>query len=150
MCIGCFEKRKKPSQQKSRGASRLRGRSIALLSAMNPPKGASAAPAIVTAVKKGDVGTLKKIIDKPDAGLDAKGDKGRNLLMFACAEGQMDVAKLFLSKKASHFPINAVDDDGNSALMLACEGGWSKVVEFLFKQNPPPKVDIVNKKGNTV
>ena len=113
-------------------------------------KGGGAVSATIQLIKKGDASGLKKIIDKPDAGLDAKGDKGRNLLMIACAEGQADVAKLLMSKKASLYPINAVDDEGNSALMLACEGGWSKIVEMLFKQNPAPKTDLVNKKGNSV
>lgn len=118
------------------------------------PAAAKGSPAAASAtaqlIKRGDASGLKKIIDKPDSGLEAKGDKGRNMLMLACAEGQADVAKLLLSKKASLYPINALDDDGSTALMLACEGGWSKVVELLLKQNPAPKVDIINKKGNSV
>lgn len=111
-------------------------------------KGGPAGPVAVQLIKRGDTSGFKKILDKPDAGLDAKGDKGRNMLMIACAEGQADIAKLLLSKKASLYPINAVDDEGNSAVMLAAEGGWSKVVQQLMKQNP--KLDIINKKGNTV
>lgn len=118
------------------------------------PAAAKGSPAAASAtaqlIKKGDVSALKKIIDKADSGLDAKGEKGRNMLMYACAEGQADAAKLLLSKKANLYPINAVDDEGNTALMLACEGGWSKIVELLLKQSPAPKVDLINKKGNTV
>lgn len=118
------------------------------------PAAAKGSPAAASAtaqlIKKGDASGLKKILDKADAGLDAKGDKGRSMLMLACAEGQADIVKLLLSKKANLYPLNAVDDEGNTALMLACEGGWSKVVEILLKQSPAPKVDIINKKGNTV
>ncbi|KAF4595997.1 Bordetella pertussis toxin A [Ophiocordyceps camponoti-floridani] len=68
-------------------------------------------------------------------------------LLCAASKGYNDVVKHILVKALSTVDINAVDEDGNTALMLAVKGSHASIIDMLLSADADK--DAVNKKGET-
>ncbi|PHH76369.1 hypothetical protein CDD80_1580 [Ophiocordyceps camponoti-rufipedis] len=68
-------------------------------------------------------------------------------LLCAASNGFKDVVKHILEKALFTVDINAVDKDGNTALMLAVKASHASIIDMLLSADADR--DIVNKKGQT-
>ncbi len=93
-------------------------------------------PEIVVAADKGDLTTVRALLEK-GAGVDAPTGDGSTALMAASARGHLPVVQLLLGQGAD---VNAVNMDGKTALIYAANNGHAKVVEALLAHKADRKV----------
>ncbi|RXW14277.1 hypothetical protein EST38_g11578 [Candolleomyces aberdarensis] len=72
---------------------------------------------------------------------------GRTALLWASLYGQHSIVQLLLSNP--NVDLNYKDKDGNTALILAAEGGFEEVVRALLAQSPGVKRNVRNRNGDT-
>ena len=83
-----------------------------------------------------------------EAGADVNSpqrDYGHTALFWASFNGHKNIAKLLLAQPG--IQLNAINIDGDTALMAAAEKGHLEIVEMLLKAGA--KVSITNKRGET-
>lgn len=84
-----------------------------------------------SAVKSGDLGLVKSLVEKRLVDVNFSLDQGRSALHVAAVKGHVEIAKYLLKKKAN---INAQDASGTTPLMWAVFKRQLKMVEFLAKK----------------
>lgn len=96
---------------------------------------ASGYTALGLAASTGSIGVMQALLDAntqraahPSVALNAKQPGGNTPLTLASAKGRSDIVRLLLNAKAD---VNAADDNGKTALMLALENNHAEVAEFL-------------------
>lgn len=72
-------------------------------------------------------------------------DYGHTALFWASYNGYKDMVKLLLAQPG--IQLDAIDIDGQTALMAAAEKGHAEIAEMLLKAGA--KVSITNKRGET-
>ena len=83
---------------------------------------------------------LKTLLQKKDINISGTYDgMKRNILMYACSNGDTEIITSILQVKSPEFDINAQDFDGKTALMLATKEGHIECVELLLRE---PELDI--------
>ena len=101
---------------------------------------------LATAIDRGDLLAVKELIDggaDPDTPLGS-GPGATTPLKKAAGRGKRDIVKYLLSKGAK---VNAVDGEGQNALMDAVERGFDDVVDLLVAQGADVKAR--DSRGNT-
>ena len=92
---------------------------------------------------------LKTLLQKKDISINGTYDgMKRNVLMYACATGDIEIVTSILQVKSPDFDINAQDFDGKTALMLATKEGHKECVELLLRM-PELDVNIKDNLGDT-
>jgi ankyrin repeat protein len=93
--------------------------------------------AILAAVRDGNVAVINELLGK-GIEVDSTDPAGSTLLMTASSLGKLDAAKTLVAHKAN---VNARNQYGESALMMAAIRGHRSVVEYLLgsgaEVNPP-------------
>jgi len=84
--------------------------------------------------------TVNWLIDKANIDIETKGKYQRTPFLKAAYEGQLDILKLLRNKGAD---ITAIDEDGDSALHLAC--GFSNSIETVNWLIDKANIDIETK-----
>ncbi|KAL4716290.1 hypothetical protein ACJJTC_014770 [Scirpophaga incertulas] len=125
-----------------------------------PPVGADGAPSLAEACSDGDVGTVRKLLTEGRS-VHETTEEGESLLSLACSAGYYELAQVLLAMHASvedrgiklifmkcpegheemvalllgqGASINAqTDETQETALTLACCGGFLEVADFLIK-----------------
>jgi ankyrin repeat protein len=92
-------------------------------------------PYLLTSASKGDVATVKAILDS-GANVDTKDENDITALMYAARKDNADVVKLLLEKGAA---INAKDKGGWTALMFAAKKNHVNTVKVLLEKGADPK-----------
>ncbi len=67
-------------------------------------------------------------------------DLGNTILHMACIGGNLKIVKSILTERWNKVDINAKESDGKTAVMLAVEKGYIRIVDFLVKQKCDYKV----------
>ena len=99
---------------------------------------------IFSAVNRGDVETVNKLLDRePTVALKAD-KKGRKPLYYAAKKGKLEVVQVLVSKGAN---VNDRDEKGETALFIACVKGHNDVVKFLVERGAD--VNTKTEKGKT-
>ncbi len=82
--------------------------------------------------------SLAKVKDLLEKGADVevKDEKGWTPLMWACAKGHADVARLMIENGAD---IEAKSEDGSTALMFACWKGHADVARLMIEKGADVK-----------
>ncbi|XP_046569715.1 poly [ADP-ribose] polymerase tankyrase-2-like [Haliotis rubra] len=97
------------------------------------------------ACEGGDVGTVELILSRDVVHVNCRGDWSRTPVMAAADRGRRDVVQLLLSRGAD---VSLVDEDGDSILHYACEGGDVGTVELILSQDVVD-VNARNNRGKT-
>ena len=87
---------------------------------------------MIGAVLKGDLPTVKTLIEKNPDLIFIKGNEGQTLLEMAAGRDDQDMAKLLL---ANHADINAQDDGGDTALSTAANSCLLNMAALLLASN---------------
>jgi ankyrin repeat protein len=78
--------------------------------------------------------------------ISAQTNARTNALMLAASKGHIDIVQLFLERGAD---VEAVDDNGETALFKAAAGGYTACVGLLLPKTPKSLLDQPNKQGET-
>ena len=119
---------------------------LALLVPLSIVRSQSAAPpALVAAAERGDVHTLRRLLDAATP-VNARDARGRNAVLAATQGGHVAAARLLIERGAD---VNAQDDIDDSAFLLAGARGLSGIVRAALGATPPPDLKRVNRYGGT-
>ena len=105
----------------------------------------AAPPALVAAAERGDVHTLRRLLDAATP-VNARDARGRNAVLAATQGGHVAAARLLIERGAD---VNAQDDIDDSAFLLAGARGLSGIVRAALGATPPPDLKRVNRYGGT-
>nr|XP_056704903.1 photoreceptor ankyrin repeat protein [Euleptes europaea] len=72
---------------------------------------------------------------------------GRNGLMVACYKGFIDIVTIL--SKCSYINVNHQDNDGNTALMIAAQAGFTIIVNYLLNYYPALEIEKRDVRGLT-
>jgi ankyrin repeat protein len=97
---------------------------------------------IFDAVEKGAAGKLDKLLSRVEGSPDCRDRQGRTPLMLAVEAGNAALVGVFARHGAD---VNAVDTDGETAVMKAAYGDHLDVLELLVSKGAAP--DIRNNEG---
>ena len=108
---------------------------------------------LLISVRCNDESEVEKLL-KNGADVNAVYENGMTALMWACYNGNLDIAKFLIAKGAE---VNSQKQDGETALMLACMNGhWDIVKTDIVKMDivklliaNKADVNAKDKKGNT-
>jgi len=81
------------------------------------------------------------------AELETRGSKGRTALHYACEKGLISVIRALKAKKVS---FTIVDNNQQTALMVAAEGGRTEIVKELVEQQSTDELNQANSAGKTI
>jgi ankyrin repeat protein len=93
-------------------------------------------PFLLTAAAKGDLETVKAIIESGGSANTEDKDK-LTALMYAVRKDNIEVVKYLIKHGAK---VNAIENEGWSALMFAAKKGYIKSAEILLKNGADPKI----------
>ncbi len=93
-------------------------------------------PFLLTAAAKGDLETVKAIIESGGSANTEDKDK-LTALMYAVRKDNIEVVKYLIKHGAK---VNAIENEGWSALMFAAKKGYTKSAEILLKNGADPKI----------
>ena len=85
---------------------------------------------LIDACFQGEFEIVKLLLERTDAQLDARNEKGNTGFHVACYKGHKDIVQMLLN--CSDIEVNATDIDGRTAFMLACYDGHKDVVQLLM------------------
>lgn len=85
--------------------------------------------AFIAAINQENIQLIDLLIESGGNINTVKPDIGRNILMQACAHGNMEIIEHVYSK--GDFDVNAVDSSGNSAILCSCK---VEVIKFLIEK----------------
>lgn len=103
------------------------------------------APALVAAAERGDMPTLRRLLD---AGADANArDRRRRNAVLAATQGRHDAAARLLIERGAD--VNAQDEIEDSAFLLAGASGLTEIVRAALGARPPPDFKRLNRYGGT-
>ncbi|TWR31636.1 ankyrin repeat domain-containing protein [Mucilaginibacter pallidiroseus] len=117
---------------------------VILLSAMFFMCLAAGAQNLFTAIQENDALAVKYLLNK-GANINAQDADGRTPLIIAASNGQERIARLLLC--CSNPDVDVKDNNGNTALMLACQN--NRVNEMYLVATHFPDVNLRNKNGRT-
>lgn len=104
----------------------------------------SAETTLIKAAYKGDIATVRLILEENRDNVDAATENGWTALIWAANKGYSDICNTLIEYKAN---INVTDKDGNTALIKATLGDHVAVVQTLVTAKAD--VDISTKQGTT-
>lgn len=110
---------------------------------MLPLTAVAADPALIIAAERGDVATLKRLLDAGSP-VNARDGRGRNAVLAATEGGHVEAARLLISRGAD---VNAQDAIRNSAFLLAGARGHTEIVRLALKAGADLK--LTNRYGGT-
>ncbi len=122
---------------------RRRAALVLLLPAAVRAQGAR--PALIAAAERGDVDTLRRLLDA-GASINARDARGRNAVLAATQGGHEAAARLLIKRGAD---VNAQDEIADSAFLLAGASGHSGIVRAALGATPPPDFKRLNRYGGT-
>ena len=70
---------------------------------------------------------------------------GRNILHYACLQGNMNLVKFIFGNSSFDIDYNVVDEEGNTPLHVACIQGQFEVVKFILEEANQKGIDIAKK-----
>ncbi|MGQ0430747.1 MAG: ankyrin repeat domain-containing protein [Gammaproteobacteria bacterium] len=99
------------------------------------------------ALAAGDMTELAAVLDALPTVATAKGKGGRTWLHSVASKGNVDAARVFLEHGAD---VNAVDDEGAPALVLAVLKNHTAMVRFLLDSGADPTIQLTIEGSPTV
>jgi ankyrin repeat protein len=88
---------------------------------------------LLRAAMEGRNGDMERLLEK-GASINAKGEKGRTLLMIAASHSRNEAARLLINKNGKKEYVNAADADGMTALIHAAICGNTNIcISLLLK-----------------
>ena len=94
-----------------------------------------------------DLDKIRGLLEGGEYGVNEVGEKGRTLLHSACAQGELEVARMLIADFKAD--LNIQDEAGATAVMLAVKYGHDNVAHALLEDYQCP-VDTKDKLGDTV
>jgi uncharacterized protein len=104
-----------------------------------------AVPALIAAAERGDVATLRRLLDA-GAGVNERDARGRNAVLAATQGGHEAAARLLIERGAD---VNAQDEISDSAFLLAGARGLTGIVRAALAATPAPDFKRLNRYGGT-
>jgi len=101
--------------------------------------------ALIAAAERGDVATLRQLLDA-GAPVNALDGRGRNAVLAATQGGHEAAARLLVERGAD---VNAQDEISDSAFLLAGARGYTGIVRAALGATPPPEFKRLNRYGGT-
>jgi ankyrin repeat protein len=101
----------------------------------------NAEPAIFDAWDHGALKVLESLIRHPNTKLNVKNSHGESLLMLVCLKGQINMAKLMISRQAD------VNQPGWTPLHYAATGGHTSLIQLLLEESA--YIDAESPNGTT-
>lgn len=114
--------------------------SMMVLSAFGADNGST----LIDAAFKGDIDTVKHLLDDK-VNPNSKSSDGETALHYAALKGRTEVVKLLLKKGANP---NIKDKDGGTPLMSAAWGGHADVVKLLLAKGANPNAKARSSSGS--
>ncbi len=105
----------------------------------------TAAPTLIAAAERGDLATLRKLLDS-GAAVNQGDARGRNAVLAATQGGHEAAARLLIERGAD---VNAQDELSDTAFLLAGARGHSGIVRAALGATPPPDFKRLNRYGGT-
>ena len=125
--LGCSEKTKTTQRRKSPRANAPNVAGDLRTAGIPVTVSDGGGPAILTAAAKGDIDTLKRLIDE-GADVNQTNKAGKTALMMAAFNGRLGAVKFLLEKDAD---VSLKDEDGYTALLYAKKRGKTATVNLL-------------------
>ncbi|KAH6902522.1 ankyrin repeat-containing domain protein [Coprinopsis sp. MPI-PUGE-AT-0042] len=104
---------------------------------------------LILAVEHGHLACAKALLLLPDTDVNLRNRIGRSALMHAIEEGHIERPQLLqVLLKGPGIDLNAVDDAGWTALILACYWGYLEAVKLLL-ESPSIDINAADTRGRT-
>lgn len=100
---------------------------------------------LLTAVRLGDAELIRSIYAHDPSIVHVKASRGQTLLHLAVSGGSMELAA-FLIPLLDISNVNAIDDNGDTALHMAYTHGYTRIIKLLLR-TPGLNKKLVNKRG---